>query len=174
MEPKFSKEEKKLLKAKNPEDYINKSLQCDITSGRKAYVTKYWLKITGNESSKLEYYRNRHPYWKAKKMEGTAERNVVRYAKHNYGDGTKKIWDNKLIQEFVNHNKKDKKGNYIHKDWELAKKFECTIATIQHMRRKYNMTVKIIEATLGKVTNKRLLDHLKMGEGTLRKMIRSL
>ena len=174
MNPNFTKEEKKLFRSKDPKDYIKKSLECKISPGRKAYITRHWLEKTGYDSSELEYYRNRHPYWKAKKMEGTAERNILRFEEHNYGDGTKKVWDIELIQEFIDMNKKDKKGKYIYKDWELAKHFKCTIAAIQHMRRKYNMSLKIITKQLGKVTDKRLLDHLKLGEGTLANMVKKL
>lgn len=174
MEPDFTKEEKKLFKAKDPEDYIKKSLKCDISPGRKAFVTRHWLKSTGYKFSELEYYRNRHPYWKAKKMEGTAERNVIRSNKHNYGDGSKKFWDQELIKKFIEMNKKDKTDKYIHKDWELAKQFECTIATIQHMRRKFNMAIKIIALKSEKVTNKKILDYLQMGEGSLRNIVKEL
>ena len=42
------------------------------------------------------------------------------------------------------------------------------------MRRKYNMATRIILAGNGKVTAKKLLEYLQMGEGMLREMTRSL
>ncbi|MBN2041828.1 MAG: hypothetical protein JW864_17465 [Spirochaetes bacterium] len=169
----FSKEEKKLFNSKDPKDYINRSLKLNIPQGRKAFVTKHWLDKTGYDVADLEYFRNRHPYWKSKKMEGTTERNIIRSYEHNYGNGQRKNWDDKLLQEFINLNKKDKNSNYIHKDWELAKRFKCTIASIQHLRRKFNMSEKILK-TKGRVTNKKILDHLKLSENLLRKMKNSL
>ena len=170
MEQVFTKEEKKLLQAKNPTDYINRSLDLDIPSGRKAYVTRHWLDKTGYSVEDIKYHRNRHPYWKEKKMKGSAERTALRFAEHDYSSNKVIMWDEKMLRKFIDNNKKDKLGKYIFKDWELAKKFKCTIATIQHLRRKYNMSTSYITNNIGKVTEKRLMEHLKLGEGTLRKM----
>lgn len=174
MDPVFSREEKKLYQAKTPKDYIDKSYKLDIPSGRKAYVTKFWLKKTGNKVSSLEYYRNRHPYWKQRKGEGSAERVRERMDEHDYGTGSRLDWDDDLIREFLEANSKDKQGKYINRDWELARDFECTIATIQHFRRKYNMVLKIIKKKYSNVTKKRLIEYLKYGEGNLRDMVRKM
>lgn len=170
MKDDFTKEERDLLKARTPKAYIDKSLKTNISSGRKAYITKIWLEKTGNTAEDIKYQRNRHPYWKAKKMEGTAERNAVRVEEHDYSKGKDIEWDDKLIKQFIDLNKKDKSGKYVHKDWELAKKFKCTIPVIQHMRRKFNMTVKIIDKKFGRQTPKRVFELMRMGENTLRKM----
>jgi len=170
MNDEFTKEEKMLLKARTPKDYIDKSLKCKISPGRKAFVTRHWLDKKSYTIEDIKYARNRHPYWKGKKMEGTAERNAMRTQEHNYSSGNNLFWDEELIKTFITANKKDKKGNYINKDWELARDFECTIPAIQHMRRKYNMAVKIITSSKGTVTTKRLIDHLMLGESVLRKM----
>jgi hypothetical protein len=173
MIPVFTKEERLLFSAKNPKEYIDKSIKLKISAGRKAYVTREWLKKTGYKKSELEYQRNRHPFWKEKKISGTIERNLMRAKKHNYGDGARKHWDEKLIQKFLDSNKKSKNGKYEYRDWELAKHFKCTIATVQHMRRKYNMAVKILTKK-SKVTNKNLLEFLTIGEEQLRKMKKKL
>ena len=170
MKEELNKEEKALLKAKTPKAYIDKSLKTDISSGRKAFITKLWLEKTGFTSDDIKYHRNRHPYWKEKKMEGTAERNSIRVQEHDYSKGKPLEWNIDKIKKFIDLNKKDKSNNYVHKDWELAKKFKCTIPVIQHMRRKYNMAIKIIDKKFGKLTAKRLLDYMKMGENTLRKL----
>ena len=159
-----------LLKARNPKDYNEKSLRYGITPGRKAFVTRHWLEKTKFTIDDIKYARNRHPYWKSKKMEGTAERNAIRTKEHNYSQGDNITWDKKLINRFIEKNKKDKSGKYLNKDWELARDFECTIPAIQHMRRKYNMAIKIIAASQGKLTSKKLMDYLMMGESTLRSM----
>jgi hypothetical protein len=170
MNTEFSKKEKILLTARNPKEYIDRSLKSNISPGRKAFITRRWLEKKRYTIEDIKYARNRHPFWKGKKMEGTAERNAARTIEHNYGTGKNILWDDDLILEFIEANKKDKNGNYLKRDWELAKEFKCTIPAIQHMRRKFNMAVKIITVSSGNITKKRLLDHLKYGESTLRKM----
>jgi hypothetical protein len=166
----FTEQEKNLLKAKNPKEYIDKSLKNRISPGRKAYVTRHWLEKTRFTIDDIKYARNRHPYWKAKKMEGTAERNAVRTKEHDYSKGDNIIWDDKLVHRFVEMNKKDKLGRYVTKDWELARDFKCTIPAIQHMRRKYNMTVRILSSSKTGITTKKLMEYLMLGESTLRNM----
>ncbi|HOW81352.1 MAG TPA: hypothetical protein PK573_02225 [Spirochaetota bacterium] len=170
MKPNFTEQEKNLLKAKNPRDYIDKSLKNKISPGRKAFVTRHWLDKTRYTIDDIKYARNRHPYWKAKKMEGTAERNAIRTKEHDYSKGDNIIWDEKLVHKFIERNKKDKQGKYIIKDWELAKEFRCTIPAIQHMRRKYNMAVRLIASSSGSITAKKLMEYLMLGESMLRNM----
>ena len=174
MKQELTKEERDLLKAKTPKAYIEKSLQSNIPSGRKAFLTKLWLDQKGFSAEDIKYHRNRHPYWKAKKMEGTAERNAQRVEEHDYSKGKNLEWKDNLIKKFLELNKKTKSGKYEYKDWELAKKFKCTIPVIQHMRRKCNMAEKIIKKKYGKITGKRLFDMVKLGENTLRKLEKSL
>jgi hypothetical protein len=170
MKPQFTEKEKMLLQARNPRDYIDRSLKCKVSPGRKAFVTRHWLEKTKYTIDDIKYARNRHPYWKSKKMEGTAERNAMRTVEHNYSKGENIIWDEDLVREFIDKNKKDKSGNYLNKDWELARGFKCTIPAIQHMRRKYNMAVKIMVAAGEKNSIKKLTDYLMMGESALRRM----
>lgn len=167
----FTEQEKNLLKAKNPKEYIDKSLKNRISPGRKAFVTRHWLEKTRYTIDDIKYARNRHPYWKAKKMEGTAERNAVRTQEHDYSSGDNIVWDEKLVQKFVDKNKKDKLGRYVIKDWELARDFKCTIPAIQHMRRKYNMAMKILSSSKTNPTSKKLMEYLMLGESTLRSMV---
>ena len=174
MKPDLSKEELKLFNSRTPDDFIDRSLKVDIPRGRKAFIARMWLKKTGYQSSDIEYARNRHPYWKARKGEGGAERVLQRLHEHDYSGGASIEWNDKRIQKFIELNAKDKNGKYITRDWEIAKRFKCSIATIQHMRRKYNMAVKIITASKAKVTAKKLLEYLRMGEGMLREITRSL
>ena len=75
MEPEFNTEEKKLYRAKTPKEYIEKSLTLDIPPGRKAYVTRYWLKKTGYTTEDIKHARKRNKYWETKKRNGTTERN---------------------------------------------------------------------------------------------------
>ena len=121
MNTELTKNDKMLLTAKNPKEYIERSLKSNITPGRKAFITRHWLEKKKYTIEDIKYARNRHPYWKEKKMEGTAERNAARSIEHNYGTGNNILWDDSLILEFMEANKKDKMGNYINRDWELAK-----------------------------------------------------
>jgi len=168
-ERKFSAAEKKLLQSKTPMAYIDNSLKCEMSSGRKAAITRIWLEKTGYTGDEIKHARNRHPYWKEKKLRGAPLRNEMRSSEHDYSDGTKLEWDVDMIRAFISANEKNGAGRYVHKGWELAKRFETTIPGIQHMRRKYNMAVKIAEKRFGRVTEKRIMDYLKLSENILRR-----
>lgn len=170
MKHEFTAEERKLLNAKNPKEYIDLSLKSKLSSGRKAAITRYWLEKKKYTVEDIQYARNRHPYWKLRKMEGTAKRNQVRFLDHDYSSGVNIVWNTHRIEQFINSNKKDKKGNYIYKDWELAKHFKCSIAAVQHLRRKYNMSIRIIQGRKETITMKRLVESMIKGENILRAM----
>ncbi len=174
MADELTAKEKEILKARTPRDYIDRSLKSKLPPGRKAMLARLWMKKTGHTVEDIQYARNRHPYWKAKKMKGTAERNQRRFEEHHYGTGSNIAWHDDLVLEFIGSNKKERDGRYEYRDWELAKHFKCSIASIQHMRRKYNMAVKIIEGAGGRPTEKRLLELLRLGEEPLRAMKRKI
>ncbi len=167
-------DEKKLLSARNPKEYIDLSFKSSLKPGRKAFITRMWLEKTKYTVEDIEYHRNRHPYWKERKLEGNTERTQKRFEEYNYSNGKKIEWDDEMLAKFITMNKKDKKKKYIYKDRELAKHFRCSIATIQHMRRKYNMAIKFLTLNRGTINNKRLLEQLSLGEGTLRAMIKKI
>jgi hypothetical protein len=170
MKETLSKAEKELLQSRNPNEYIDRSVKSRLASGRKAMITRIWMDKKGYTIDDIKFARNRHPYWKKKKMDGTAERNQQRFENHDYSKGVSLVWNDKLIDEFISLNAKDKSGVYLKKDWELAKKFKCTIASIQHMRRKSNMASRIIEREGGKGTQKKMRDLISMSESVLRAM----
>lgn len=171
----LSKDEKYLFQARTPMDYIDRSLKSrKIPSGRKAMVTRHWLEKTGFTIDDIKKARNRHPYWKKKKMAGTAQRNAQRFEEHDYSTGVNIIWSDALVDEFLRSNVKGKDGAYQYKDWELAKHFKCSIAAIQHMRRKYNMAVRIIGKKSGGVTQKRIKEYIQQSENILRRTMKKL
>jgi hypothetical protein len=170
----FSREEQKLLAARTPGAYIDLSLKSRIPPGRKAAVTRYWLEKKGFTVDDIKRARNRNPYWKKRKMTGTAERNTARFEAHDYSEGLEMRWTDDRIVDFIQSNRKDRSGKYVYRDWELAKHFRCTIAAIQHMRRKYNMAVKILGSKPGSVTERKLLDHMRTGEDALRGQAKSM
>ncbi len=167
---KLSTQELKLLQSKSPEQYIENSIKSRLPSGRKAYIARLWMEKTGYSVDDIQRARNRNPYWKEKKMSGSPERNYQRRLEHDYSRGRTgaAIWDEETIKEFISLNRKDRKGNYVKKDFELAKYFKSTIASIQHYRRKHNMTLKILEAARETPTVKNVYEYLCMSEQILR------
>ncbi len=168
----MNKQEQKLFNSKNPREYIENSLKSNLPSGRKAFITRQWLEKTRYSIDDIQYARNRHPYWKSRKMRGSSERNQQRFLEHNYARSGALVWNEKTITRFLEMNRKDKYGRYIYKDHELAKHFRTTIPSIQHYRRKYNMALLILMAEKRPVTAKRILDLIGMSEKLLRERLK--
>jgi hypothetical protein len=168
----LSKNEFTLFNTRTPEEYIDKSLKLKIPSGRKAYITKLWMDKKGYTVEDIQHARNRHPYWKAKKMEGSAERNEERRKANDYSKNGAVNWNDKQIKKFISMNKKDKKGRYIHKDISLAKHFRVSIPSIQHYRRKYNMAIRILEYEKKRPTNNGIFNYVVKSEEILRNILR--
>jgi hypothetical protein len=168
----MNKEEMKLFKSRNPREYINNSLSSRLPSGRKAYITRMWLEKTRFSIDDIQYARNRHPYWKSRKMSGSEERNQQRFLEHNYTRGDALVWNEKTIMKFIGMNRKDKSGRYIYKDHELAKHFRTTIPSIQHYRRKYNMAMGILTRKKIPITARKIYELIGMSEKLLRENIK--
>lgn len=134
-----------LMAARTPEDYIKRSLEVSIPQGRKAKVTTLWLKFRGFALRDLQEARSRNPYWKTVKTEGSTQRAKNRFAAHDYRVGGKSVrWNDGMIRRFIELNVKD--GRKIStKDFLLAKVFKTTIPSIQYMRRKYNLALRVME-----------------------------
>ncbi len=169
----MNKEENKLFNSKTPEEYIENSLRSRLSPGKKASITRLWL----NKNAKytiddIKYARNRHPHWKKKKMDGSLERNQQRQLTHNYSRGGDIVWNVKLIKKFISLNGKDASGKYVNRDHQLAKKFNTTIPAIQHYRRKYNLTLKILAKAGLKPSEGRLLEYISMSEKALREALK--
>src|SRR5512137_991233 len=132
----MTKTETAILASKTPEDYIDRSLKARLPPAAKAKLARLWMEATGYTKEDILRARNRHPYWKKKKMEGSAERTRKRLAAHDYSGGSAVQWDEALVSEFLGLNKKGSDGRYEYKDWQLAEHFGATIPSIQYMRRK--------------------------------------
>jgi hypothetical protein len=171
---KLSAQELKLLQSKSPEQYIENSIKSKLPSGRKAYMARLWMDKTGYSVEDIQRARNRNPYWKEKKMNGSPERNYQRRIDHDYSRGRTgaAVWDEETIKEFIALNKKDKNGRYVRKDFELAKHFKSTIAAIQHYRRKHNMTIRILDAGREAPSVKKVYGYISMSEQLLRTMLK--
>jgi len=161
---------KKLISAKNPADYIEKSLSVKLSVPQKGYITRLWLDKTGYTVKDIEYARNRNPYWKKMKSEGSLERNEKRFKMHDYRDKKHKKtsapveWNDANIKTFL-----EMTGKMT--DWQLAEHFSTTIPAINHLRRKYNTATRLVTA-LGKAANaKTLIPIMRSSEGVIKRQL---
>jgi hypothetical protein len=160
----MTKTETTILESKTPEDYIDRSLKARLSPAAKAKLARRWMETTGYTKEDILRARNRHPYWKRKKMEGSAERTRRRLAAHDYSSGASVRWDKKLVSEFLNLSRKGSDGRYEQKDWQLAERFSATIPSIQYMRRKLSR----VEALLGaRASPAKVIDYLLRAESVL-------
>jgi hypothetical protein len=123
-------EAKYLYGSRTPAQYIDRSLEIKLSSGKKATITREWLKKTGFTVKDIQYARHRHSYWKKQKRKGHYERIRKRLDQHMYSNGEHLQWDEKMLRDFIARTDK------FH-DYELAKHFRTTIPSIQYLRRKY-------------------------------------
>jgi hypothetical protein len=160
----MTKTETTILESKNPADYIDRSLKARLTPAAKAKLARLWMESTGYTKEDILRARNRHPYWKRKKMEGSAERTRRRLAAHDYSGGASVHWDTSLVSEFLGLNRRDGDGRYEQKDWQLAERFGATIPSIQYMRRKLSK----VEGLLGpRASQGKVVEYLLRAESVL-------
>ncbi len=133
----MKKWEKIILESRTPEEYVENSLRSKLLPAEKARLAREWMEETGFSKADILYARNRNPFWKSKKMEGAQERTRRRLDEHDYSRGRMIDWTKPKLQDFLELNKKENSGAYLHKDWELAKHFGTSIPSIQYLRRKY-------------------------------------
>jgi hypothetical protein len=160
----MTKTETTILESKTPEDYIDRSLKARLSPAAKAKLARHWMESTGYSKEDILRARNRHPYWKRKKMEGSAERTKRRLAAHDYSGGASVRWDAALVTEFLGLNQKGADGRYEQKDWQLAERFGATIPSIQYMRRKLSK----VEGLLGsRASQGKMVEYLLHAESVL-------
>jgi hypothetical protein len=160
----MTKTETSILGSKTPEDYIDRSLKARLSPAAKAKLARLWMEATGYTKEDILRARNRHPYWKSKKMEGSAERTRKRLAAHDYSGGESVRWDHALVTEFLGLNHRGSDGRYEQKDWQLAERFGATIPSIQYMRRKLSR----VESLLGaRASQGKMVEYLLRAESVL-------
>lgn len=160
----MTKTETTILESKTPVDYIDRSLKARLSPAAKAKLARLWMESTGYTKEDILRARNRHPYWKRKKMEGSAERTRKRLAAHDYSSGAPVQWDSGLVSEFLELNQRGSDGRYEQKDWQLAEHFGATIPSIQYMRRKLSK----VEDLLGtRVSRGKVVEYLLRAESVL-------
>jgi hypothetical protein len=160
----MTKTETTILESKSPQDYIDRSLKARLTPAAKAKLARIWMESTGYTKDDILRARNRHPYWKKKKMEGSAERTKKRLAAHDYSSGSAVQWDERLVSEFLGLNRTGADGRYEYKDWQLAEHFGATIPSIQYMRRKLS---KVAELLGSKAPRQKIVEYLLRAESVL-------
>jgi len=160
----MTKAETSILESKTPEEYIDRSLKARLAPAAKARLARLWMESTGYTKEDILRARNRHPYWKRKKMEGSAERTRRRLAAHDYSSGGTVEWNPDLVGQFLSLNGKDPSGRYERKDWELAEHFGATIPSIQYMRRKLR---KVHELLGPRAPSAKVVDYLLRAESVL-------
>ncbi|HRY55378.1 MAG TPA: hypothetical protein P5142_12205 [Spirochaetia bacterium] len=160
----MTKAETSILESRTPEEYIDRSLKAKLAPAAKARLARLWMESTGYTKEDILRARNRHPYWKRKKMEGSAERTRRRLAAHDYSGGGSVDWSPKLVEEFLSLNGTQPSGRYERKDWELAEHFGATIPSIQYMRRKLR---KVRELLGPRAPAARIAEYLSRAESVL-------
>lgn len=164
----FEKEKKKLLQAKTPEKYIELSHKSPIKGPRKSIITREWIQKTGFTIEDIQYARNRHPHWKQMKANGSYERTRNRINNYDFSEGKKITWTKDLLEKFYDLNNK---GYFDH---ELAKEFETTLPSVNHIRRKINFAKRILELEGKGINKKKIVDLCRSAEQILKNKIRDL
>ncbi|MCX7023465.1 MAG: hypothetical protein NT080_02460 [Spirochaetes bacterium] len=162
----MNKVEQTILSSRTPEEYVDNSVKSRLSPVRKAALAREWMKKTGFARTDILHARNRHPYWKKKKMENSAERARKRLLQHDYSTGKPVLWNDELVGNFLDMSRTIEDGKYEHKDHELAEHFKTTIPSIQYMRRKLRLVRSILG---GKVQRSRLVGYMCRSESLLRK-----
>ncbi len=162
----LEEERKKLLSAKTPEQYIERSLKSKLKPGQKGSITLEWLKKTGFTGEEIQKARNRNAHWRTLKGRGSYERNQKRLKKFNFSakknSTAKREWTEKDLEKLYDMNK-----NMA--DWELAKYFKTSIPSINHLRRKFRLAEDILLANREKPNKKKILKYANKAEKVLRK-----
>ncbi len=156
---------KKLISSSDPTEYIDLSLTLPLSAYEKSLAAREWMKETGYTLKDIQYARNRHPYWKKRKCAGAGIRSRRRNAQ--YTKNTKTRLGEKEIIEFVELNKKDRSGQYMKKDYELARHFKLSIYGVQHLRRKLNKIYRIFNLMKVKPEKKIIFEYMAYSEKRL-------
>ncbi|MEW6549053.1 MAG: hypothetical protein AB1407_06265 [Spirochaetota bacterium] len=157
----MKKWEKTILESATPEDYVANSLKSNLAPSEKAKLARIWMERSGYTKEDILYARNRNEFWKKKKMEGSAERTKRRLGEHDYSSGAMVEWTAEKLKDFVELNRKDSSGRYLHKDWELAQHFGTSIPSIQYLRRKY---LRVRELLGPRARKEKILDYMASSE----------
>ena len=160
----MKKWEKLILESVTPDEYVERSLKSGLAPSEKARLARLWMEATGFTRDDILHARNRNPFWKKRKMEGSVDRTRRRLDRHDYSRGRTAQWTSEKLREFIELNQKDPNGRYRHKDWELASHFDTSIPSIQYLRRKY---LRVRELLGPRARKDKLVQYMAASENVL-------
>ncbi|PJZ70906.1 hypothetical protein CH373_06480 [Leptospira perolatii] len=163
----YEKEKRKLLSAKSPEQYIEFSIKSRLEGPKKSSITTEWLHKSGYTIDDIKYARNRHPFWRKKRNQGSYERNSRRLEFHNYYKSDRKIvWDETKLSKFYDLNQEGQA------DHELARTFRTSIPAVNHIRRKFRFATNLLELDKKKPNKMSVIKLSHNSESVLKRLIR--
>ncbi|MCE9499261.1 MAG: hypothetical protein K8R21_01930 [Leptospira sp.] len=165
----YKLEKQKLMSAKTPEQYVERSLHSKIKRGEKGSITKEWIGKTGFSHEDILFARNRNPHWKKVKGKGSYQRTLQRIKSFNYSktSAPKKIWAEKDLDKFYELNK-------TMNDWQLAKNFKASLPAINHIRRKLKIAKDILEIKKQPVKKDKIIKMALSNEKSLRTQLQDI
>lgn len=169
-------DEKKVLSAQTPEEYVDRMIGVNLTQGEKQRLSRMWQKQTGYTAADIAHARNRHPYWRKRKAEGNLERTKRRLKFYDVERPYHpfSLADENLLGTFLSMNKRSRDGRYKHKDYEIAQSLNIKLTSVQCLRRKYNLITRIVSIKQIKPSAANYRRYMKFGEKRLRDMAREL
>jgi hypothetical protein len=169
-------DEKKVMSAKTPEEYVDRMIGVDLSQGEKQRLSRLWQKQTGYSAAEIAHARNRHPYWRKRKAEGNLERTKRRLKAYDVQRPYHpfSLAEDDLLNTFLTMNKRGRDGRYQHKDYEIAQKLNIKLTSVQCLRRKYNLITRIVALKNIKPSAANYRRYMKFGEKRLRDLSREL
>lgn len=169
------KQQKDILKSKSLKEFLSKVLESGVSTNQRRVLTQNyrklhpeislckiryeWEKLTGRDTQRWkpspEFRRNY--YYKR-----SAETNHRPDPKKRY------LWQEEDIIKFISMNKKIQPNRYEYFDSYLAMEFSTTIHAIKYWRRKYKLTLLILEERGMRLHKKNLLFYMVCGEKPLK------
>ena len=172
----MNSDEKKVMSARTPEEYVDLMIGVKLTQGEKQRLSRLWQKQTGYSAADIAHARNRHPYWRKRKAEGNLERTKRRLKFYDVERPYHpfSLADEDLLGTFLSMNKRSKDGRYKFKDYEIAQSLNVKLTSVQCLRRKYNLINRIVAIKEIKPSAANYRRYMRFGEKRLRDLAREL
>ena len=149
----------KMIYAKNLKEFIDAYIkyQKDISMGYRSVIRLRWCRQHNVSRAEFDAVYFKHPSWKNRKVTYSSGPHQERLAQHanDVAFIYNRRWTKKDMEFFL-------KENETLRDWELAKKLNRTIPSIQNVRRRVHM--------LNKMGQKVSVDKLMLSESKLKKV----
>jgi len=149
----------KMIYAKNVKEFIDAYVkyQKDISMGYRSVIRLRWCRQHKVSRAEFDAVYFKHPSWKNRKVSYSSGPHQERLAQHanDVAFIYNRRWTKKDMETFL-------KENDTLKDWELAKKLNRTIPSIQNVRRRVHLLKNLGQ----KVT----VEKLMLSENKLKKV----